>query len=142
MPHVGATHAYVYHSDLGTITAKDDCDPNPTWEIDTSMLADGQDIPVGSPHLVRVDATDWQSKMGSGYIKVLIVDAPTASPVPPTPPPTTTPSISLSPSLSLGPSQSVGPSINREPSAEPSQSAVPSTSLRPSGDPTSVSFII
>ena len=61
----------VYHSDLGMITAKDDCDLNPTWEIDTSTLTDGQDIPIETPHLVQVNAEDWMGKVGVGYIKVL-----------------------------------------------------------------------
>ncbi|EJK58634.1 hypothetical protein THAOC_21225 [Thalassiosira oceanica] len=65
-----ATHVTVYHSDL-KITAKDDCDPNPTWEIDTTTLADGQDIPIGTLHLVQVNAKDWKNKVGVGYIKVL-----------------------------------------------------------------------
>ena len=41
------------------------------WEIDTSTLTDGQDIPSNELHLVQVNAEDWQGKVGVGYIKVL-----------------------------------------------------------------------
>ncbi|EJK58246.1 hypothetical protein THAOC_21652 [Thalassiosira oceanica] len=131
----GATDVTVYYSDLGTITAKDDCDPNPSWEINTGTLTDGQAIPIGTPHLVQVDATDWKYKMGVGYIKVLAIQAPTASPVPPTPPPTSTPSLSIAPSSSLGPSLSIVPSVAA--SVMPSRSAVPTKSSQPSSVPSS-----
>ncbi|EJK44911.1 hypothetical protein THAOC_36513 [Thalassiosira oceanica] len=73
--------------------------------------------------------------MGVGYIKVLAIQAPTASPVPPTPPPTSTPSLSIAPSSSLGPSQSIVPSA--VPSAKPSLSAAPTESFQPSAVPSS-----